>query len=279
MFHVKKMSVKDFAFAVHLTDTMNWNLVEEDFQFMKNLESKGCFIIQDKTERIGVATTICFGKIGWLGNVIVSEEYRGRGAGSLLVKYATKYLIKQRVETIGLYAYQNKIPFYQRLGFEYDSNFVVLMGKPDASSEQVHQREATKNDESEIIDLDHLCFGASRHKLLVPILEESNNVCYVSGEKGSIQGFVVTKVYPGMAEVGPLICQRGCPDIAVDLLKAALNRVRGLEVLTCVPEQESSIRDTLMRQGFSEAFHVARMFYGVPRPNDCIYMAESLERG
>lgn len=279
MFHVKKMSVRDFAFAVRLTDTMNWNLVEEDFQFMKDLEPEGCFIIRDESERIGVATTISFGKVGWLGNVIVSEGYRGRGVGSLLVKHALDYLTKQDVETIGLYAYQNKIPFYQRLGFECDSNFVVLTGKPESSSEQVHQREAMKHDEREIIDLDHLCFGASRRKLLVPILGESSNVSYVSGEKGSIRGFVVAKVYPGMAEVGQLVCQRGCLDVAVDLLKAALNRVGGLEVVTCVPEKESTIRSTLMRRGFIEAFRVARMFYGTPRPNDCIYMAESLERG
>jgi GNAT superfamily N-acetyltransferase len=273
------MSVDDIAFAVRLTDTMNWNLVEEDFQFMKELEPEGCFIIWDESERIGVATTISFGKVGWLGNVIIREEYRGRGVGSLLVKHALDFLTKQDVKIIGLYAYQNKIPFYQRLGLEYDSEFIVLRGKPDSSSEQVHQREASKNDEREIIDLDHFCFGASRRKLLTSILGESSNVCYVAGEKGSIRGFVVAKVYPGMAEVGPLVCQRGCPDIAVDLLKAALNRVRGLEVVTCIPEKESIIRSTLMRRGFSEAFRVARMFYGFPRLNDCIYMAESLERG
>jgi GNAT superfamily N-acetyltransferase len=279
MFHVQKMSVDDFAFAVRLTDTMNWNLVEEDFQFMTDLEPEGCFIIWDESERIGVATTISYGKVGWLGNVIVREEYRGRGVGSLLVKHALDFLTKQDVEAIGLYAYQNKIPFYQRLGLEYDSDFIVLKGKPDSSSEQVHQREASKNDEREIIDLDHFCFTASRRKLLTPILDESSNACYVTKEKGSIRGFVVAKVYPGMAEVGPLVCQRGCPDIAVDLLKAALNRVKGLEVVTCIPEKETIIRSTLMKRGFSEAFRVARMFYGVPRLNDCIYMAESLERG
>ncbi|MCW4037286.1 MAG: GNAT family N-acetyltransferase [Candidatus Bathyarchaeota archaeon] len=273
------MSVDDFAFAVRLTDTMNWNLVEEDFQFMTDLEPEGCFIIWDESERIGVATTISYGKVGWLGNVIVREEYRGRGVGSLLVKHALDFLIKQDVETIGLYAYQNKIPFYQRLGLEYDSDFIVLRGKPDSSSEQVHQREASKNDERKIIDLDHFCFGASRRKLLAPILSESSNICYVDKEKGLIRGFVVAKVYHEMAEVGPLVCQRGYPDIAIDLLKAALNRVKGLEVVTCIPEKETIIRSTLMKQGFSEAFRVVRMFYGVPRLNDCIYMAESLERG
>lgn len=279
MFHVQKMSVDDFAFAVRLTDTMNWNMVEEDFQFMTDLEPDGCFIIWDESERIGVATTISYGKVGWLGNVIVREEYRGRGAGSFLVKHALDFLIKQDVEAIGLYAYKNKISFYQRLGLEYDSDFIVLKGKPDSSSEQVHLRDAIKNDEREIIDLDHFCFGAARHKLLTPILDDSNNVCYVSLEKKSIRGFVVAKVYSGMAEVGPLVCKRGCPDIAVDLLKTALNRVKGLEVVTYIPEEENIIRSTLMKRGLSEAFRVSRMFYGVPRLNDCIYMAESLERG
>jgi GNAT superfamily N-acetyltransferase len=279
MFHIQKISVDDFAFAVRLTDTMNWNLVEEDFQFMKDLEPEGCFTIRDESERIGVATTISFGQVGWLGNVIVREEYRGRGVGSLLVNHALDYLTKQNAKTIGLYAYQNKIPFYQRLGFKYDSNFIVLTGKPESSSEQLQHREATKNDKQEIIDLDHCCFGVSRHKLLAPILDKASNVCYVAGEKGSIQGFIVVKVYPGMAEVGPLACQRGYPDIAVDLLKVALNRVSGLKVITCIPEKESTIRSMLMRRGFSEAFRVARMFHGVPRLNNCIYMAESLERG
>jgi ribosomal protein S18 acetylase RimI-like enzyme len=273
------MSVDDFAFAVRLTDTMNWKLVEEDFQFMKDLEPEGCFIIWDESERIGVATTISFGKVGWLGNVIVREEYRGRGAGSLLVKHALDYLTKQDVETTGLYAYQNKIPFYQRLGLEYDSDFIVLSGKPDSSSEHIHQREASKHDEREIIDLDQLCFGSSRRKLLAPILSDSSNVCYVSLENKSIQGFVVVKVYPGMAEVGPLVSKRGRPEIAVNLLKTALNRVKGFEVVTCIPEKESIIRSTLMSFGFSEAFRVARMFLGTPRLYDCVYMAESLERG
>jgi hypothetical protein len=101
----------------------------------------------------------------------------------------------------------------------------------------------------------------------------------VAGKKGLIRGFVVAKVYSEMAEVGPLVCQRGCSNIAVDLLKAVLNRMKGLEVVTCIPAKESIILRLLIKRGFGEAFRVARMFYGVPRLNDCIYMAESLERG
>lgn len=278
MFRVKTMSVDDFAFAVRLTDTMDWNLIEEDFKFMKQLEPKGCFIILDKSEKVGLATTISFDKIGWIGNVIICEGYRGRGAGSLLIKHALEYL-KKHVETIGVYAYLDKIPFYQRLGFEYDSNFMMLKGKPFSSLGPIHQREATKDDIPEIVAFDKLCFGASRRKLLEPILVDSSNFCYVSKENRSLRGFVATKVYKEGTEVGPLVCREGCTDIAIDLLKAALNRLEGFEVSMCIPEKESRIRDTLVRLGFSEDFRIARMFYGAPVVSDCIYIAESLERG
>lgn len=279
MFHVKNMSAEDFGFAVRLTDTMGWNLVEEDFEFVMELEPDGCFVLLDDSERIGLATTISLGKVGWLGNVIVSKTHWERGAGSLLVRHSVKYLKNKDVETIGLYAYIDKVPFYRRLGFEYDSEFVVLKGRGSSSPAGARLREARKNDIREIIDLDRLCFGASRRKLLEPLLLDSRNLCYVSIEDGQVLGFVVAKVYEGMAEVGPLVCRQGCKDIAIDLLKATLNKLEGYEISMCVPEEESTILDTLMRLGFSEVFRVARMFYGAHIVNGCIYVAESLERG
>ena len=56
---------------------------------------------------MGIATCISFGKVGWFGNLIVKEEIRHKGAGSLLVKHAIDYLQGKGVETIGLYAYPN----------------------------------------------------------------------------------------------------------------------------------------------------------------------------
>jgi hypothetical protein len=40
MFNVKQMSLEDVQFAVQITDTMNWNLTEKDFEFMMSLELK-----------------------------------------------------------------------------------------------------------------------------------------------------------------------------------------------------------------------------------------------
>lgn len=279
MYHVRNISEEDLAFAVHLTDTMNWNLVEDDFRFMMVLEPDGSFVVLDDSERIGLATTISFGKVGWVGNVIVRRDHRGRGVGSLLVRHAIKGLIDRHVETIGLYAYDERVPFYRRLGFDYDSEFVVLRGRGTSLTTIANLREAQKEDLWEIADLDRLCFGSSRRKLLEPLLLNQDNLCYVSIEGGHVSGFVVAKVWEGIADVGPLVCGRGRSDIALDLLKATLNRLRGSVVSMCVPEKEAAMISMLMGLGFKEDFRVARMYRGRPVVGDCIYVAESLERG
>jgi len=274
------MSAEDFEFAVRITDQMSWGLAKADFEFMIELEPEGCFVLLHDSERVGIATTVSFGRVGWFGNLIVSPEKQRKGGGSFLVRHALEYLADKNVRTVGLYAYTEKIPFYTALGFKYDSDFIALKGKGASSSSHcVDVREATNKDINEIIDLDKACFGASRKKLLEPILRDTDNFCYVSTENGRLSGFTVAKVYQGMVELGPLVSTKELSDIAIGLLAAALSRSNDFEVTTCVPKSEASILNMLTRTGFTEKFRVARMFFGPSVTGDCVYAAESLERG
>jgi len=279
MFRVRSMSPDDFAFAVNITGQMGWHLARDDFEFMMELEPEGSFILLDDAKRIGLATTVSFGKIGWFGNLIVSENYRKKGAGSLLVKHSIDYLKSKNVETVGLYAHINRIPFYKRLGFTYDSEFIVLKGRGFSSSVQASLRKAGKQDIQEIIDYDQSCFGSSRGKLLEQIILDSDNLCYFSIEQGQVSGYVVAKVFKGGSELGPLVCDKGRIDVAINLLRTVLDKLEGLEVSMCVSEREAAILTVLKQLGFDETFRVARMFFGPPIVKDCIYVAESLERG
>jgi len=279
MFHVKTMSPEDFEFAVQITDLVNWNLTAADFEFMIELEPNGCFVLLEDSERIGLATTVNFGTVAWFGNLIVNESHRKKGAGSLLVKHSVKYLTNQRAKTIGLYAYIDRIPFYKRLGFECDSEFTVLEGKGSSLPLKSAVRKAKKQDLQEIVEFDRSCFGASRKKLLEPIILDPDNLCYTSNEEGRIIGYAVAKVYRHVGEIGPLICQKEREDVAINLLRAVLDRLEGREVSMCVPNKESAILSTLRKSGFTESFRVVRMFFGSPIVEDCIFMAESLERG
>jgi len=273
------MTVDDFAFAIDITDQMNWELTEADFAFMLKLEPEGCFVLIDGSERVGIATSVSFGRLGWFGNLIVHSDRREKGGGSLLVNYALKYLTAKRgAKSVGLYAYPTKIPFYTRLGFKYDSDFIVLKGK-GTSTITAGVSEAGKNSSKQIVDFDQDCFGASRKKVLEPILLDPDNLCYMILEDKQLLGFAAAKVYDKTAELGPVVCSPGRSDIAISLINAALNRLNGFEVSLYLHEREASILEALTKRGFSESFKVSRMFYGSPVTKDCIYAAESLERG
>jgi GNAT superfamily N-acetyltransferase len=279
MFHVKTMSPEDFEFAVRITDIMHWNLTTADFEFMVELEPDGCFVLFEDSERIGLATTVNFGDVAWFGNLIVDESHRGKGAGTQLVRHSIAYLMSKRVKTVGLYAYMDRIRFYERLGFKYDSEFTVLNGKGSSVSVNPTARVAKSQDLQEIVGLDECCFGASRRKLLEPIILDSGNLCDIFVERERMVGYVVAKVYRRMGEIGPMVCQRGREDVALNLLRAVLDRLEGYEVSMYVPNKESAILNLLKMLGFAESFRVARMFFGPSLAEDCICMAESLERG
>jgi GNAT superfamily N-acetyltransferase len=279
VFHARNMSKADFEFAVRITGLMGWGLAEQDFEFMMELEPEGCFVLLDGLNRIGIATTVSFGKLGWFGNLIVDESKRNRGAGTLLVNHALRYLIEKNVETVGLYAYIERIPFYKRLGFECDSEFAVLKGKGFSSPVGDNVRKAEKQELTEVIAFDESCFGASRRRMLEPILMDRDNLCFVSTEDGQISGFAAAKVYRGVAELGPLVCKRGQAKTATDLLRATLSALEGLEASVFVSKREKRIVSMLLESGFHESFRLERMFHGPIVPEGCIYMAESLERG
>jgi GNAT superfamily N-acetyltransferase len=279
MFRVEKMKADDFPFAVQLANTMHWNMAVDDFEFMTNLEPEGCFVLFHGLERSGIATSVSFGKVGWFGNLIVKEDYRKEGAGSLLLRQAIDYLKNQGVKTIGLYAYPHLIGFYHSFGFEPDADFLALHGKAFPSAPDEATREAKKQDVPALIDFDSQHFGANRKKLLEALFLNKSNLCCLSADGDEITGYVAAKVYDEMAEVGPMVCQSDRADAAVMLLKTILNRLKGPDISIYVPKKENALLELLTKAGFKEDFRVVRMFLGPAIAKNCIYLAESLERG
>ncbi len=279
MFQVKAMSAADFPFATKLANTMNWNMTPEDFEYMLNLEPQGCFVLFNGSERLGVATCISFGKVGWFGNLIIKEKCRNRRAGSLLVKHAVDYLQSRGVKTIGLYAYPNLLNFYGRQGFKADEDFSVLSVETLQSIPAETLPHPTATTVQSIIKFDNAWFGGDRKKLLRSIIYEEGNLCYYVAEGEKVVGYVASTVYEKMAWIGPLVCPEGKVDVACLLLKSVLTKLHGKTVYLALPKKERLLMDMLFNVGFKEDFSVVRMFLGPTTARNCIYLAESLERG
>ncbi|MBT0160312.1 GNAT family N-acetyltransferase [Candidatus Bathyarchaeota archaeon A05DMB-2] len=258
---------------------MNWNMTVDDFKLATTLEPEGCFTLLYGSERVGIATTVSFGKVGWFGNLIVRPEYRRKGAGSFLLRHALDYLKDAGVETVGLYAYPHLIKFYESFGFNVDEEFLELHCKPLSRITPETPRKIQRQDVEAVIDFDSQCFGACRTKLLEYLFRKKKNLCYFSADDNGVRGYIVAKIFDGMSEVGPLVCRRKHVDDAVTLLETVLSKLREFNVFMCVPGKETSLVEWLFKSGFRSDFQVTRMFLGPAVASNCLYVAESLERG
>ena len=279
MFQVKQMQVDDFQFATELANTMNWNMAPEDFEFNLSIEPKGCFVAFDGTKRIGIATSISFGPVGWFGNLIVSEKYRKKGIGSLLVQHAIDSLKDKGVKTIGLYAYSYLTKFYISLGFKQNADFSLMAVEPLYCKPRDIQFEPAAKHIHEIEKFDTGFFGGNRSRLLEYIILEKGNLSYCCIENGEFSGYVAATVYEKMAWVGPLVCKAGKPEVANSLVSTVLSKLNGLSLYTVLPKKETALSILFFKFGFKEEFSVSRMFFGEKISKNCIYLAESLERG
>lgn len=279
MYQVDLMRPEDFSFATKLANTMNWNMEIDDFKLISSLEPQGCFVAFKKSEPIGIATSISYGKIGWFGNLIVKKEFRGQGVGSLLVKHAVNYLQSKGVETIGLYAYPDLKEFYEKIGFNVNGKFIVLHQENFSAAISKKMPIVEKQVFPALIQFDKNCFGSSRERLLEKIFCCKNNLCYYSSDKNEVNGYVAVKICGGLAEIGPLICQANQVDTAKLLLDTALSQLNGLYVTLCLQSKETALINHLTEIGFSENFSVLRMFLGYYNAKKCIYVPESVERG
>ncbi len=284
MFKVTRMEPADYQSVVELANTMNWHMTTADFAFNATLEPNGCFALREGEELVGVATCINYGDVGWFGNLVVKEAYRQKGAGSALVNFAVNYLKGAGVKTVGLYAYPHLKAFYGKMGFQADGDFVVLKAASvSAGSMEVAEekcvREMGTQDVSRVSAFDAGCFGGCRKKLLELILQNPNNPGYVAFDRGEVEGYVTAKVFGDSAEVGSFVCQRSHPAVAAGLLGAVLRGLEGKEAFMYLPASELELLRVARGAGFREEFGLVRMFLGSIALQDCLYTAESLERG
>jgi len=275
---IRKMRRSDFAFAIRLTDTMNWDLTEKDFAFMIELEPEGCFVALADAKKVGITTTAHYGKVGCIGNVIVDAHYRSKGIGVKLVKEAARYLSDKSASTIALYAYQNTVEFYEKMGFKVDYHLIRFMGEGQRSKEKFDNvRAMTQRDLEDAISMDHECMSWNRERLLRRKFTESRGLCYVIQENGKLVGFAMADRY--RQEIGPLICRVGRDEEAISLLKTVLSKLTDIEVGIGISEKRRRIADALVQMNFREEFGVTLMHLGEALPNtSCMVAMESLER-
>jgi len=108
----------DIAAFLALASAERWLAEAWEFEFLLTVFPEGCFCVRDGSGNCcGFVTAIRHGRSGWIGNLIVAEQERGRGIGKLLFRTALSVLKDASAETIWLTASTSGRALYEGYGF------------------------------------------------------------------------------------------------------------------------------------------------------------------
>ena len=261
----------DIDFVAACVEREGWGYSKRDMERCWQFEPDGCIIAEIQDKPVGHVFSICYGKTGWVGLLIVNPENRDKGIGTILMQAAIRYLQKRGAETIRLEAVEKAVPLYKRLGFgeEFDS---LRFSKQLAPKEKhkTHKENVFLMQESDIEKIAHFdskYFGANRLRVLRSLYRESPLNCFVAKEKQRITGYIMSRKIGAVYRIGPWVCAKEKAKAASDLFHRCSGIVKDKEPMFRLGMPALNTNGTkLMEQlGFAFVSKSVRMVWGKPK--------------
>lgn len=262
---IRLFQEKDVAFAYKMTVAEQWNDRTSDIRRMFDYEPNGCFVAEVSNFAVGHVFTVNYGKLGWIGLLIVEAEFRRKGIATLLMEKAVNYLLRCGVETIKLEAVPEISKLYRKLGFidEFDSLRFMgtrrkVISQPDDST-NLMKRERI----AEIATFDAEYFGADRTKVLTNLYTENPRLCFTSHKGSDICGYIMCRKAKSGYKLGPLVCNPENPETASELLQRCMLRIGSDErIYVGVPATNKKAVELFQGLGFEQYSKSIRMYLG-----------------
>jgi len=262
---IRQLKEKDTHFAYDMTVAEEWNDRIEDIKRMLSFEPKGCFIAEVKGNPAGHVFTINYGRLAWIGLLIVKAEYRNMGIGTRLMEEAKNYLLRCKVKTIELDAVPEIAHLYRKLGFtdEYDSLRYRGTRKNISSPENSSLSLMRSKDIPAVAKFDAEYFGGERSRVLSRLHEENPDRCLIARTDSRISGYIMYRKAKSGHRLGPCACEPDDPETARQLFAEGMNMIGFSEqIYVGVPAINKAAVDVMRRLGFEKYAKSIRMHFG-----------------
>ena len=209
------------------------------------------FTLSANNEPIGFGNLMIFGEVGWIGNIVVKKEFRGKGLGTSITNHLIETGKEAGVKTFNLIATELGGSVYKNIGFRTELNYEFYKPSDSFKKFEITRsiRVASKADFQEIIDMDFEVTGENRDKFIEQYL---SGVQLVFGSNGKMRGFYIENL-----ENGLIIANE--PGYGLELLKVKLNKT-GQSIV--IPETNLIAKDFLIKNGYKNYMNAPRMILG-----------------
>jgi ribosomal protein S18 acetylase RimI-like enzyme len=253
---IEPFNKDDIERFLELAAAEGWVAEAWEFEFLLTTFPRGCFSARDETGvAVGFVTASLHERSGWIGNLIVGAEYRGRGVGETLFVRAHGALRDAGAETFWLTASKLGKSLYEKHGFSIIDTIIRWTGF-GRERHAGHDHEAACGDTSVLVNgIDHQVWGDRRDALLAVTIGRGRLLLRESG-------FLVIQPCGDAAQFGPFSALDS--STAEHVLDVALRSVPpGTKVYLDAPASNRSALRLLNRKRMRIAGSNELMYAGV----------------
>ncbi len=226
---IRTMRKADLDFAAASTVIENWpSETREAFEGFLAHDPDGCFVAERDGRPAGICVATAYESSGFIGELIVRKEARGRGIGPRLLDHAVRYLKDRGAAAIGLDAVERAVPFYENSGFRKVCRSLRFLGKIKGRPHPA-LRSMRREDLDEIRRLDRDAFGDDRSFFLERRLILYPRFAKVMEQAGRIEGFILGIRGRGLVAAGPWVV-RANVETPLALLEGLALETEGLPI-------------------------------------------------
>jgi ribosomal protein S18 acetylase RimI-like enzyme len=191
MLNIRSMAYDDLDFAASCTAGERWaSEGRAEFEGFFAHDPGGCLVAEEAGRRVGIGMATPYGQSGFIGELIVLPEARGRGVGRALLARAVSYLHGCGARTVLLDGVVRAVPLYERAGFCKLCRSLrfsgTIQGRPAP-----RVRAMRPDDLEEVFRLDRQAFGADRSFFLARRLARFPELSKVLVQDGRLAGFLL----------------------------------------------------------------------------------------
>jgi len=241
---------RDWQVFLRLAVMEGWRVPDGEREWFARSPAAAAFVLKAAGVCLGFVTIVAYQHSGWIGNLLVAPQARGRGFGARLFAGACRELRHRRVKTLWLTASEQGRSLYERAGFRSLDRVVRWCRKVEKGPGPV----AGGDGEEKLLAADRRAWGESRRPLL-ETLGRGARIFATGDTVLMLQAGAVLRV------LGPWYSAGGCPRENRRVLAAAVAAANSCELVADVPVS-SPAAELLAASGFTPAGECALMARG-----------------
>lgn len=230
----------DWQVFLALAREEGWRVPKNELALYRGSLAGSAFMLRRGDEVLGFVTAVAHEKNGWIGNLIVPRDCRGRGYGVLLFDHAVAILERHGIESLWLTASPQGRPLYEKKGFTAVDGIVRWTLRTDGES----LAEGGRTEADQLLAGDARVWGESRGRLLAPLTREGQVFAFGGSVALLQQG-------EDMQVLGPWISAECCPRENRRLLLAVLGAAAERTELVTDVLESSPLQSLLRAAGFN----------------------------